>query len=329
MAPGAGGAPALAGEGLARFMVHRVIDVEPYRARSVRIEEIGTIEDACSYVREHSAEIPEHLFRRVWEVRGEVKDRRLRELAQTYSIRSHWKHQTLNVEESHDWMLYEVRRHAVAELESLLGAGVGPPALTSNAGTGVVGESVPAQGAEHWRLAQTPRNMEALVASLCQEESRFLVPFGEDFERVPLGTRLSGGECYRRLVCFRFDVQYEMLPLGAKKLEAFVQEACRRERAEPEESGAWTAQDLAETFQRSSEAHVWLRLLLTRTGGHAGSVDWSERAEQFMSFVQATVLESLLLAATFKQMRRGQLRVVALWWTYLSCRMAASIRRLS
>ena len=72
-----------------------------------------------------------------------------------------------------------------------------------------------------------------------------------------------------------------------------------------------------------------MRLLLTRTGAYIASVDWSERAEQFMSFVQATVLESLLLAATFKQMRRGQLRVVAQWWTYLSCRVAASIRRPS
>ena len=173
MAPGAGGAPALAGESLARFIVHRVIDVEPYRARSVRIEEIGTIEDACSYVREHSAEIPEDLFRRVWEVRAEVKRRRLRELANTYSIRSHWKQQACIVSESHDWLLYEVRRHAVAELESLLGAGAGPPVPSSNAGTGIVEEALPAPGAEHWRLAKTPRNMEAFVDSLCQEESRF------------------------------------------------------------------------------------------------------------------------------------------------------------
>ena len=85
------------------------------------------------------------------------------------------------------WVQYEVRRHAVAELESLLGAGVGPPAPSSNAGAGVVEEAVPAPGAEHWRLAKTPRNMEALVESLCQEESRFVSPFGDDLVAVPHG----------------------------------------------------------------------------------------------------------------------------------------------
>ena len=126
-------------------------------------------------------------------------------------------------------MQYEVRRHVVAELESLLGASARPPVPSSSAGADVVEESLPAPGAEYGRLAKTPRSMEAFVESLCQEESRCLRPFGADLETVPLGTRLSGGECYRRLVCFRFDVEYETLPLGAKKLQAFVQEACRRE----------------------------------------------------------------------------------------------------
>ena len=63
-------------------------------------------------------------------------------------------------------------------------------------------------------------------------------PFGEDLETVPLGTRLSGGECYRQLVCFRFDVECESLPLGAKKLQAFVQEVCRRERELRQKSAA-------------------------------------------------------------------------------------------
>ena len=115
------------------------------------------------------------------------------------------KHTT--VHETLDWIQYEVRRHVVAELESLLGAGAGPPVPSSNASTGVVEESLPAPGAEHWRLAKTPRNTQAFVESLCQEESRCLSPFGEDLETAPLGTRLSGGECYRRLVCFRFDVE--------------------------------------------------------------------------------------------------------------------------
>ena len=108
-----------------------------------------------------------------------------------------------------------------------------------------------------------------------------------------------------------------------------MHEACRRERTAPEERGGWSAQDLAETLQRSSEAHVWLQLLLTRTGDTIVSVDWSERAEQFTSFLQTTVLQSLLLAATLKQMKRGQLRVLALWWAYLSSRKAASIQRPS
>ena len=67
-APGAVGAPALARESLARFMVPRVPDEQLHRVRSVRIEDIATIEDASLYAREHSAEIPGELFRRVWEV---------------------------------------------------------------------------------------------------------------------------------------------------------------------------------------------------------------------------------------------------------------------
>ena len=105
----------------------------------------------------------------------------------------------------------------MAELESLLGAGARPPVPSSSAGADVVEESLPAPGAEYGRLAKTPRSMEAFVESLCQEESRCLRPFGADLETVPLGTRLSGGECYRRLVCFRFDVEYETLPLGGEE----------------------------------------------------------------------------------------------------------------
>ena len=217
----------------------------------------------------------------------------------------------------------------MAELESLSSASVDPPAASSNASTGVVEEAVLAPGAEHWRLAKTPLSVEALVQSLCQEESRFLSPFGEDLETVPLGTQLSGGECYRRLVCLRFQVAYESLPLGAKKLQAFLQEACMRERSAPEERGFWTAQDLAETLQRASEARVWLHALLTRTGETIASVDWSQRAEEFASFLRATALASLLLSEALKELRRGQLCVLALWWTHLTSRKAASIRRPS
>ena len=87
IAPGAGGPPALAGGSLARFIVHRAPDAQCYRMRSVRIEDIVTIEDASMYAREHSKEIPGELFKRVWEVRAEMQWKRLRELACTYSIR--------------------------------------------------------------------------------------------------------------------------------------------------------------------------------------------------------------------------------------------------
>ena len=232
-------------------------------------------------------------------------------------------------DESIDWLRYEVRRHVVSELESLATSGRNPAAASSTEGAGIVEASVCPQGAGPWRLDKTPRSIEALVESLCQENSRFLTPFGNDFEKVPLGTRLNGGECFRRLLCFRFDVEYTSLPLGAKKLQAFALEACERERKAPEECGGWTADELAEALQRGSEAHVWLLLLLTRTGEVAASVDWSERAEQFTLFLQAAALKSLLLAETLRQMRRGQLLVLALWWAYLSCRKAANIRRSS
>ena len=104
--------------------------------------------------REHAAEIPAALLRRVWEVRGKLSRELLRELARTNSIRVAFKRQRHTVHESPDWVQYEVRRHAVAELESLLGAGAGPPAPSSNAGTGLVEEIVPAPGAEHWCLAK-------------------------------------------------------------------------------------------------------------------------------------------------------------------------------
>ena len=52
-----------------------------------------------------------------------------------------------------------------------------------------------------------------------------------------------------------------------------------------------------------------------------------ERAEQFTLFLQTAALESPLLAATQRQMRRGQFRVLALWWAYLAYRKASNIRR--
>ena len=99
-------APAAGGESLAQFMVPRAPDAQPYGVRSVRIEDIVTIEDASLVAREHSAEIPGELFRRVWEVRAELNRHRLRELARTYSIRRKWQKQKQTFDESPDWVQY-------------------------------------------------------------------------------------------------------------------------------------------------------------------------------------------------------------------------------
>ena len=64
-------------------MVPRVPDAQPYGVRSVRIEDIVTIEDASLYAREHCAGSPRELLQRVWEVRAQLKRSRLRELALT------------------------------------------------------------------------------------------------------------------------------------------------------------------------------------------------------------------------------------------------------
>ena len=47
----AGGAQALARESLARFMAPRAPDAQPCGTRTVRMEDIVTIEDACLYAR--------------------------------------------------------------------------------------------------------------------------------------------------------------------------------------------------------------------------------------------------------------------------------------
>ena len=181
-------------------------------------------------------------------------------MAAAYGTRTNFKMQKVMHSESTDWLRYEVRRHVVSELESLATSGRNPAAASSTEGAGIVEASVSPQGAGPWRLDKTPRSIEALVESLCQENSRFLTPFGNDFEKVPLGTRLNGGECFRRLHCFRFDVEYTSLPLGAEKLQAFALEACERERKAPEECGGWTADELAEALQRGSEARCFVTL---------------------------------------------------------------------
>ena len=237
------------------------------------------------------------------------------------------------VHESPEWVKYEVRRHVVAELEGLHGTDSPSAAASSNKGVNAVEPnddaeaSVLARGQALWRLEKTPRTIKDLVESLCQKNSWVLAPFGDELANAPLQTRVNGGECFRWLLCFRFEFEYASLPLVLGKLQAFALEACERERMAPEEPGGCTADDLAEELQRASEAHMWFQLLLTRAGQAAVSVDWSERAEKFTLFLQAAVLESPLLAKTLEQMRRGQLRVLALWWVYLRCRQAYGDRR--
>ena len=122
-----------------------------------------------------------------------------------------------------------------------------------------------------------------------------------------LGARLSGSECYRRLVCLRFDIDYTSLPLGAQKLFAFTRAACHREREQPQDAAACaTAEDLAKALQSASERHIWLHLLRTRTKERAASVDWDELVEQFALWLQQAAQDSRALAEAVKHLQRGQ-----------------------
>ena len=73
-----------------------------------------------------------------------------------------------------------------------------------------------------YRFEVMPQTVEELAESMCGERSWAFTPLGEDMASVSLGMRLSGGECYRRLVCLHFDIDYTSLPLGAQKLFAFT-----------------------------------------------------------------------------------------------------------
>jgi len=310
-------------------MIPRVTDTGTSRQPSVRIEDIATIQDASLYAREHFADIPTDLYRRVWDAKPELTQKQLRPMVKHYKIRTNFKIQKQHHHESHEWITYEVRRCAVAELESLPRPASQSLAASSNEGIGVIEASAAAQGTERWRLTTTPRNMKELLESLCQKTSQRLTPFGEDLHTMPLGARLSSSECFRRLICFRFDVEYTSLPLGTKKLQTFVMEACEREQLTPAERGGLTAGDLAEALQSLNEMHIWPNWLIARTGKYAVSMDWTERAEQFVAFLQTAALQSLPIAETLRHIRHGQLRVLALWWMYLDSRMTTSISRPS
>ena len=120
-------------------------------------------------------------------------------------------------------MRYEVRRHVLAELENLPGAtwltvaDSGHEAAGAAELSGDAEASLLMQGGAPWRLEKTLRSMEDLMPSICQKTSRFFCsPLGAYLEREPLGTKLNGGKCFRRLLCFGFEVVYTSLPLGSK-----------------------------------------------------------------------------------------------------------------
>ena len=132
-------------------MAPKTHDAQPASARALRLEDIVTIEDASLIARDHASHISAELLRRVWHVRGNLSHRQVRPLARHFAIRVAYKIQGRTVNETEEWVKYEVRRHVVAELEGLLGTDSLSAAASSNEGVGVVeptGDaetSVPAQ----------------------------------------------------------------------------------------------------------------------------------------------------------------------------------------
>ena len=233
-------------------------------------------------------------------------------------------------------MIYEVQRHVVAELEALPVGDACPEAGGSSGVPGPAGSSggsaeraAPAPSDAEYRLEVTPRTLVDLVASLCDERSRFVTPLGEDLVSASLGTKLSGSECYRRMVCLRFHIDYMSLPLGTQKLFAFTRAACQREQEQSEVAALLSANDLAVALQSASETHIWLQHLRTRPDARAASVDWGELAEQFVRWLQQAAQASGSLAQALRQLRLGQVVALAAWWAYLTCFKAAGIRRPS
>ena len=104
----------------------------------------------------------------------------------------------------------------MAELQSQPKSHVVREASASIGSRGSVGSSsgsvaeLPAPGSSdaEYRFEVMPRTVEELAESMCGERSRAFTPLGEDMASASLGMRLSGGECYRRLVCLRFDIHY-------------------------------------------------------------------------------------------------------------------------
>ena len=326
-----------AGGELRRFMVRKTSDpvpepVECAREKCKRIKDIVTIEDAWEVVR-RDEEIPKELKQRVCKVRELLKCRKLRQLLQTYGIRYQYKKGKEVVYESLQWQRYEVQRHVVLELESLQKNRAVPEAGVSSGSREPIGSSsgsaaepaAPGPSDADYRFEVTPRTLEELKNSLHDERSRAFTPLGEDMAGACLGARLSGSECYRRLLCLRFDMDYTSLPLGAQKLLALTRAACQRERELPWRN--FSAEDLAKVLQSAGERHIWLRLLRARTNERASAVDWDEVAEHFALWLQRAAQDSPTLAEAVNHLRRGQAVALVAWWAHLTaCSTAANIR---
>ena len=148
-----------------------------------------------------------------------------------------------------------------------------------------------------------------------------------------LGVRLSGGECYRRLLCLRFGVEYTALPLGTQKLLAFTRAECQRERGQRDcastVEACATAEDVGKILLTESERHLWLNLLQTIPNGRVASVNWIEMAEEFTLWLQQGGQRSQLLAAALQSLRRGHVVSLVAWWAYVTCSKVRPIRRPS
>ena len=73
-------------------------------------------------------------------------------------------------------------------------------------------------------------------------------------------------------MCLRFDIDYTLVLLGARKLFVSTRGACQREREQPEDVEACaTAEDLAKAYD--TKWHSWLHLLPAQANEKTASVD--------------------------------------------------------
>ena len=116
-----------------------------------------------------------------------------------------------------DWHLYEVRRDVVADLERLPKrhdvAQASDSIGAQEPGASTETLTAPRPNEAEYSFEVSPHTLGEMQASLIDECSREFTPLGDDLATASLGACLIGGECYRRLLCLRFDVEYTPLPL--------------------------------------------------------------------------------------------------------------------